>query len=171
MAASPCQYPCELVDLNFIQSAPFRFSNTVDLAITGEQLFEVLADADAWPKWAKAITKVTWTSPKPFGVGTTRTVDMLGGLRGDEEFLAWEPNSYLAFRFNACSSSVVAAFAEEYRIMPIPGGCRLTWTVAQKPAGLARAGLVLGGPLMKLTFKWFLTNLRSYTDERFAGHS
>ena len=36
-------YPCERVDESFIQSAPFRFSNSVDLAITPKQFFEVLA--------------------------------------------------------------------------------------------------------------------------------
>jgi uncharacterized protein YndB with AHSA1/START domain len=161
-------YPCERVDETFIQSAPFRFSNSVDLAITPEQLFEVLADADSWPQWAKVITKVTWTSPEPYGVGTTRVVDMRGGLTGDEEFLAWEPYSYLAFRFNSCSNKAVAAFAEEYRVVETPGGCRLTWTMAQKPNGSARWGLVLGGPLMNLSVKWFLANLRRYTDKRYA---
>jgi len=161
-------YPCERVDLSFIESAPFRFSNSVDLAITPEQLFEVLADADAWPRWAKVITKVTWTSPEPYGVGTTRVVDMRGGLTGDEEFLAWEPYTYLAFRFNSCSNKAVAAFAEEYRVVETPGGCRLTWTMAQKPNGPARFGLVLGGPLMNLSFKWFLANLRRYTATQYA---
>jgi hypothetical protein len=161
-------YPCERVDESFIQSAPFRFSNSVDLAITPEQLFEVLADADSWPRWAKVITKVTWTSPEPYGVGTTRTVDMLGGLTGDEEFLAWEPYTYLAFRFNSCTNKAVAAFAEEYRVVETPGGCRLTWTMAQKPNGSARWGLVLGGPLMNLSLKWFLANLRRYTDKQYA---
>lgn len=161
-------YPCERVELSFIQSAPFRFSNSVDLAITPEQLFEVLADADSWPRWAKVITKVTWTSPEPYGVGTTRVVDMRGGLTGDEEFLAWEPYTYLAFRFNSCSNKAVAAFAEEYRVVETPGGCRLTWTLAQKPNGPARWGLVLGGPLMNLSFKWFLANLRRYTATQYA---
>lgn len=161
-------YPCERVDLSFIQSAPFRFSNSVDLAITPEQLFEVLADADSWPQWAKVITKVTWTSPEPYGVGTTRVVDMRGGLTGDEEFLAWEPYTYLAFRFNSCSNKAVAAFAEEYRVVETAGGCRLTWTMAQKPNGPARWGLVLGGPLMNLSLKWFLANLRRYTDRQYA---
>lgn len=161
-------YPCERVDESFIQSAPFRFSNSVDLAITPKQLFEVLADADSWPRWAKVITKVTWTSPEPYGVGTTRVVDMRGGLTGDEEFLAWEPYTYLAFRFNSCSNQAVAAFAEEYRVVETPGGCRLTWTLAQKPNGPARFGLVLGGSLMNLSFKWFLANLRRYTDKQYA---
>lgn len=161
-------YPCELVDLSFIQNAPYRFSNSVDLAITPEQVFEVLSDAESWPQWAKVITKVTWTSPQPYGVGTTRTVDMLGGLVGDEEFLAWEPYSYLAFRFNTASNKAIAAFAEEYRVVPTPGGCRLTWTVAQKPNGSAKWGLILGGPVMNLSFKWFLSNLRRYTDKQYT---
>src|SRR3981081_3512650 len=127
--------PCERVGLNFIDAAPFRFVSTVDLAITPEQLFEVLDDAESWPQWATAITKVTWTSPEPRGVGTTRTVDMRGGIVGDEEFLAWEPFTRMAFRFNECSSRghyCLAAFAEDYRVEAIPGGCRLTWTMAQK---------------------------------------
>lgn len=45
-------YECERVDLDFIDRAPFRFVSTVDLPITGEQLFEVLADETSWPKWA-----------------------------------------------------------------------------------------------------------------------
>lgn len=66
---------CERVDLGFIESAPFRFVSTVDLAITPEQLFEVLTDAESWPHWATVITEVTWTSPEPRGIGTTRTVN------------------------------------------------------------------------------------------------
>lgn len=160
-------YPCERVDLGFVETAPFRFSNSVDLAITPEQLFEVLGDAESWPRWAPVITKVTWTSPEPRGVGTTRTVEMRGGLVGDEEFLAWEPFTRMAFRFNECSSKAVAAFAEDYRVEVIPGGCRLTWTMAQKPAGPARLVMPLVGPLLNLGLRRFLRNLRHYTDARF----
>jgi hypothetical protein len=76
-------FPCERVDVSFTETAPYRFSNGVDLAITPEQLFEVLADAEAWRRWASVITNVTWTSPEPRGVGTTRTVDMRDGIVGD----------------------------------------------------------------------------------------
>jgi uncharacterized protein YndB with AHSA1/START domain len=93
-------HQCERVGLDFIDSAPFRFVSTVDLTITPEQVFEVLDDAQSWPQWATVITKVTWTSPQPHGVGTTHTVDMRGGIVGHEQFLAWEPHSHMAFRFN-----------------------------------------------------------------------
>lgn len=44
----------------------------------------MLADAEAWPR----------------GVGTTRTVDMRGGIIGDEEYLVWKLFTRIAFRFN-----------------------------------------------------------------------
>ena len=162
-------YPCERVDVSFTDNAPFRFRNSVDLAITPEQLFEVLADAESWPRWAPVITKVTWTSPEPRGVGTTRIVEMRGGLVGGEEFLAWEPFTHMAFRFNECSTRSVAAFAEDYRVEAIPGGCRLTWTMAQKPTGPARLAMFVVGPLLNLALRRFLRNLRSYTDARFGA--
>jgi Polyketide cyclase / dehydrase and lipid transport len=162
-------FPCERVDLGFFDNAPFRFCNSVDLAITPEQLFEALGDAESWPRWAPVITKVTWTSPEPRGVGTTRTVDVRGGIVGDEEFIAWEPFTRMAFRFNECSSRAVAAFAEDYRVEVIPGGCRLTWTMAQKPAGPSKLVMPVVGPLLNLGLRRFLRNLRSYTDARFQA--
>lgn len=155
--------------MSFTEIAPHRFTNSVDLAITPEQLFEVLADAEAWPHWASVITNVTWTSPEPRGVGTTRTVDMRGGIVGEEEYLVWEPFSRMAFRFNECSTKAVAAFAEDYRIEVIPGGCRMTWTLAQKPKGPAKLAMFAVRPLLNMGFHRFLTNLRRYTDKRFAA--
>ncbi len=159
-------FPCERVDLTFVESAPFRFSNSVDLAITPEQLFDVLADADSWPRWASVITKVIWTSPEPRGIGTTRTVEMRGGMVGNEEFLAWEPFTRMAFRFNECSTQATAAFAEDYRVEVIPGGCRLTWTMALKPAGPAWLAMYVARPLLNLELRRYLRKLRTYTDAR-----
>ena len=169
----PKLQPCRAVTVAEIAAAPARFANSVDLAITPEQLFEVLADADAWPKWAKAITKVTWTSPGAaqgqIGVGTTRTVDMRGGIVGEEEFIDWNPPSTMAFYFTATTAPGMEAFAEYYEVVPPPNGCRLTWTLAMWPQGIQKVSLKLFGPIMKRTFAGFLKNLRAYTDERFAS--
>ncbi|MFL6085637.1 MAG: SRPBCC family protein [Mycobacterium sp.] len=162
-------HSCERVGLDFIDHAPFRFVSTVDLTITPEQVFEVLDDAESWPQWATAITKVTWTSPQPHGTGTTRTVDMRGGIVGDEEFLAWEPHSHMAFRFNQASTRSIAAFAEDYRVVPTATGCNLTWVMAMKPSGVAaRLGMTLGRPVMARTFQKFLYNLSAYAEKRYA---
>nr|WP_278255895.1 SRPBCC family protein [Nocardioides convexus] len=128
----------------------------------------MLADATAWPHWAKAITDVAWTTPAPRGAGTMRTVTMRGGLVGAEEFLAWEEHTLLAFRFNEASEKRIKAFAERYDVVPTPGGCRLTWTLALEVTGAARVTLAPSRPLLGAGFRWFLRNLRAYTDERFA---
>lgn len=162
-------HPCDKVGMDFVDTAPYRFSNSVDLAITPEQLFEVFADADAWPRWAKVITHVEWTSPLPPGVGTTRTVTMRGGLRGSEEFLLWEPHTRMGFRFNEASERRIKAFAERYDVVETSRGCRLTWTLALDVTGAAKLSMPLARPLNNLAFRWFLRNLRRYTDERFRA--
>lgn len=161
-------HACQPVDLTFVETAPHRFSNNVELNVTPAQLFEVLADASAWPQWASVITGVTWTSPQPRGIGTTRTVRMRAGMVGNEEFLAWEPNSHMAFRFNESGTRGVTAFAEDYRIVPTVGGCRLTWTLAMSADTPTSLSLRLSRPLMNLAFRRFLRNLRALTDQRYA---
>jgi hypothetical protein len=178
-------HACKRIGLDFIEDAPFRFVSTVDLTITPEQVFEVLDDVESWPQWATVITKVTWTSPQPHGVGTTRTVDMRGGIVGDVgvlpsqaggpparggEFLAWEPYTHMAFRFNEASSASIAAFAEDYRVVPTASGCHLTWVMAMKPKGIGgRIGMTLGRPVMARTFQRFLYNLRNYSVKRYGA--
>ncbi|MDY6997269.1 MAG: SRPBCC family protein [Actinomycetota bacterium] len=158
------------VDMDFVDSAPYRFVSTVDLAITPEQLFEVLADATSWPQWATVITKVTWTSPEPRGVGTTRTVHMRGGIVGDEEYLVWQPYTRMAFRFNESSTGSISAFAEDYRVVETATGCHLTWIMALRPNGVAgRFGLFAGRPVMGWLFQRFLHNLRRYTEQHYPA--
>jgi len=162
-------HPCEKVGVEFVDTAKHRFSNAVDLAITPEQLFEVFADASAWPRWAKVIRHVEWTSPLPPTVGTTRTVRMLGGLAGAEEFLVWEPFTCMAFRFNEASEKSIRAFAERYDVVPTTEGCRLTWTLALDVTGPGRHLMPLSGALSNASFRWFLRKLRRYTDARYRG--
>ena len=169
MASTPTLHACDRVDLAWIGTAPHRFTNSVDLAITPAQLFEVLADATAWPRWAKAITDVTWTTPEPRGIGTRRTVTMRGGLVGAEEFIAWEEHTLLAFRFDKASEKRIKAFGERYDVVATADGCRLTWTLALEVTGAARFTLAPSKPLLDVGFRWFLRNLRTYTDERFGA--
>ena len=163
------RYPCERVNLDFIDTARHRFVSTVDLAITAEQLFEVLCEADSWTRWATLLTHVTWTSPTPYGVGTTRTVTLRGGTMNDVEFLAWERCSRMAFRLNQSTSKALAALVEDYQVQETPDGCHVTWTAAITPRGrTARFGMLVGRPVMALAFKRFASNLRRYTDDRFG---
>ena len=98
-------------------------------------VWAALLDADAWTHWLP-ITKVTWTSPLPGAVGTTRTVEV-GPQVIEETFFAWEEGSRMAFWFER-SSLPLSAAVEDYRVVPTAGGCELRW------AGKASAGFPLG---------------------------
>lgn len=162
-------HPCEPVDAEFIGSARFRFSNSVDVPASPEQLFELFEDADAWPRWARVITKVVWTSPPPYGVGTTRTVHMLGGLVGDEVFLAWDRGRHMSFRFTHCSTPWVSAFAEAYDVVPTEGGCRLTWTLALRGRPATNVSLTALGPVLNLGLRRFLRDLSALAAARYPA--
>ena len=43
------KHPCRVVSVAQIADAPVRFVNTVDLPVSADELFEVLADAASWP--------------------------------------------------------------------------------------------------------------------------
>jgi carbon monoxide dehydrogenase subunit G len=74
------------------------------------------------------------------------------------------------FRFNQASTASIAAFAEDYRVVPTATGCHLTWVMAMKPKGVAaRLGMSLGRPVMSWMFQRFLYNLRGYIEKRFAN--
>ncbi len=88
-------------------------------------LWASLLDPESWAVWLP-ITKVIWTSPKPFGIGTTRTVE-LGKDSIEETFFGWEEGRHMAFRFER-STLPVNAFAEDYRITDTADGCELAWT-------------------------------------------
>ena len=160
----------QVVDERYVDTAPFSFANSVELAITPEQLFEVFHDAEAWPRWVKALTRVTWTSPTPYGPGTTRTVRLRGGIVGDEEFFTWDEPRRIAFRFVAGSSRLVTAFSEQYDVEPTATGCRMTWRVGLDVPKTLRPAVRLARPALDRLLASFLTHLRTYTDEHYTAN-
>jgi carbon monoxide dehydrogenase subunit G len=160
VAKTPKTFECEKVDLDWMASAPSRFSNDVDIALTPDDLFGVLARADTWSRWAKVIKHVEYTSPEPRGVGTTRVVTMAGGMVAGEEFLAWEPGKRMAFRFNTSATKTLKAFLEDYHLEPIAGGTRLTWALGMETAGPSKLLSPVTTPITNVMFRRFLTNLQ-----------
>jgi carbon monoxide dehydrogenase subunit G len=158
-------HPCQKVDLAWLDRAPQRFSNDVEVALTPDELFGVLARADTWPRWAKVITHVEYTSPEPHGIGTTRVVTMRGGMVGDEEFLAWEPGRQMAFRFNTSATRTLKAFLENYRLEPIAGGTRLTWELGMDTGGASKLFAPISTPVTNAMFRRFLRNLQQLCAE------
>ena len=115
------------------------------IAVSAEAVFDSLAGADDWRVWL-GLDSVTYTTPNPGGVGTTRTVTS-GRTTIYEEFFAWDRPSRLAFRA-ASSTLPVRAFVEDYTIVSeTPTTSTLTWTVALE----GRPGILT--PLVLMTMR------------------
>jgi hypothetical protein len=160
-------YECRKIDLSFFDSAPIRIESSVELPCTPDRLFRCFEDAAAWSDWVNVIEKVEWTSPRPFRVGTTRSVEMPGGMVAHEEFLAWEVPRHMAFRFNQFSQKFLKAFGEDYRVTDLGNGrCRLVWTVGLDPAGPpALVGLALK-PMLTLSLRRIMKDLKKYMEQQ-----
>lgn len=158
-------HPCEDFGLDFYEAAPHRFQFQVDLPCTPERLFEIFEDPGSWVVWASpGLKNVEWTSPQPFGVGTTRTVTLLGGLDVYEDFFVWDAPVRMAFSFYGASEKIWKRFGERYEVEPTDEGCRLTWTVAYEALGY----FDFLQPLARLPMKWtlgsYMTKLRTYVE-------
>lgn len=159
---------CREVGLEFFDTAPARFEAVVEIAATPEDVFEAFEDAASWPAWAPPIKRVEWTSPPPFGVGTTRTVTLIGGV-GKEVFIAWERGRRMAFRFTETSMPNTAAFAEDYQVTDLGDGwTRVRWIMAMEPTGASAAVLRVAGFAMRWALQWMLGRFRTHVEARRA---
>jgi hypothetical protein len=143
------------VDENFFESAPFRLSDTMAIARPASEVWADLT-ADDTLSWCRMIKGIEWTSPRPFGVGTTRTVRALGGavaLR--EQYFRWEDGHRKSFYVVDSSAPLFKRFAEDYVLVPDgESACRFTWTFAGEPR-LPGPNRQLLGSLLKDTRKHF----------------
>ena len=158
-------YDCKPVDMSFLQTAPYRFESVVEVQASPDRIFDVFEDPKSWTVWAMPITNVEWTSPKPFGIGTTRTVTMVGNMVGEEEFIAWDRGKRMAFRFNRSSTNSMTAFAEDYVVEELdPGRCRVTWTMAMEAGGASRVTMPLTAPLLRMGLQYMLGRFKKYVE-------
>ena len=164
-------FECTPVGLDFINTSRNVYRAEQIVKATPEQIFEVFEDEVAWTEWAPPILKVEWTSPKPFGVGTTRTVSMMGDIVGYEEFIAWERGKHMAFTFLRCSKPDPERFLEDYRVTDLGNGtCRVVWHMAMENRGEPRWFEPLTRPVMAMANRWMLKRFKKYT-EKYANKS
>jgi hypothetical protein len=157
-------FECHRAGLELYTSASMRFVYDVELDCSPTRLFEIFEDPASWPVWASpGITRVEWTSPRPYGVGTTRTVFFMGGMEVYEDFIAWDPGKEMAFIFVGTSQEVWWTFGEHYRVEDLGNDrCKLTWTVAFEPRGAFAKIAPLIRPAMWLNLKLYTRKLVAY---------
>lgn len=119
------------VDGSFLDTAQHRYVFAMDLCSPADQVWAGLTDQQPLT-WCRMLTHVAYTSPAPFGVGTTRTSEVAwGALKFRERFFAWDDCARRhSFYVEKVNVPLVRAFAEDYQVIPTDTGCRFTWTFA-----------------------------------------
>jgi hypothetical protein len=161
------RFQCKTVDMTFFDTAPFRYKAEIEVKASAAEVFASFENAEDWPRWAMPIQKVEWTAPKPFGIGTTRTVSMMGGLIGYEEFIAWEREREMAFCFSHASDNTMESFAERYQVEELSEKlCKVRWTMAMRPKGFSKYFLPVFSPIMNFGVKIMLRKFGKLVEGR-----
>ncbi|WP_245547969.1 SRPBCC family protein [Nocardia pneumoniae] len=130
----------------FLATTARRYEHTVEIAAGPDTVWAALTGDDALVSWSTVITGIQWTTPRPFGVGTTRTVTLGHLIRLDERFYRWDDGERMTFTVDAASIPGLRRFAEDIALTPHAGGTRLTWTFALEGEPALRPLLALAGP-------------------------
>jgi hypothetical protein len=110
--------------------------------------------ADAPLGWCRILQRTEWTSPRPFGVGTTREVSALWGTNKlRERYFLWEEGRRHSFYVVQSSGFLFKALAEDYLVEPRGAdACRFTWTIAIAPSLLGKATMPVNRAILKTLF-------------------
>ncbi len=126
-------------DEDFIHQAPRRVGLSVDVAQPAHVVWDDLV-ADDPMSYCRIISRIDWTSSRPFSAGTTRTVRVVGGLFVfDESYVRWEDGRRKVFVGVRSNLPLTRRFAEDYLVEPVGADrCRFTWTAVWEPTALGR---------------------------------
>jgi Polyketide cyclase / dehydrase and lipid transport len=132
-------FTAQPVDESFLDAAPVRLADAFEISRPAAQVWADLT-ADDPLAWCRILQGITWTSPRPFGVGTTRTVRSLAGTSIlMERFFRWEEGRRKSFYVLETTVPLFRRFAEDYLVEPTSeSSCRFTWTIAIEPRPAAR---------------------------------
>jgi hypothetical protein len=143
----------EPVTETFFDSAPVRLSDTFEVARPASEVWAELT-ADDTLGWCRILDDITWTSPRPFAVGTRRTASALKGVNViKEHYFRWEEGRRKSFYVLESTAPLFRRFAENYLVEPDgDGACRFTWTIAYESRPSMKPGRPLNDRLLRTLF-------------------
>jgi len=142
----------EPADEHFFESAPHVFRYQKRFAAPPDKFWEQLTSDTSVAAWGPAIKKVTWTSPRPFGVGTTRDVTAPGGAVMRERYFRWDEGRRHSFAVYESSLPLFKRFAEDYIVEPDGADTLFTWVLAIEPKPAFAVPLKILAPAVKAVF-------------------
>jgi uncharacterized protein YndB with AHSA1/START domain len=125
-------HPLRSEDLSFVERAPVVVRAETTVPASPAAVWPAFADAPAWVEWFRGMKDAHYTSPPPHGVGSTRSVRVMG-LAADETILAFEPGARFAFRVDAANLPALDALVEVVTLEPAGAGTRVVYRQAFAP--------------------------------------
>lgn len=152
-------FEAEPVDETFFDDAPQKLVGNFEIERPASEVWGELVGEHPL-SWCRILGNgIEWTSDRPFGVGTTRTVKALKGLNElHEYYFRWEEGRRHSFYVLEGSAPLYKRFAEDYLVEPTgDNSCRFTWTFAWEPTLLGKGpvGKRILGTLIADTRKHF----------------
>jgi hypothetical protein len=134
-------FKLEPVQEEFFDEAPFRLQDTFAVARPAAEVWGELT-SDHPLSWCRLLGPIMWTSPRPFGVGTTRTVRTRPPFSVfHERFFRWEEGRRKSFYVLESRMPGIKRFGEDYLVEPTgDSSCTFTWTIAAEQHPAFRAG-------------------------------
>lgn len=118
-----------------------------------QRVWESLTSDESLAAWGSVVKSLRWTSPRPFGVGTTREVTLpLGAITVREEFIRWDEQKGYSFYATEANRPGLRSFAENYELEPDGDGTLFTWTIALEAVGPLAPALRLLTPVTHSAF-------------------
>jgi hypothetical protein len=147
------RFQLQPADAAFLETAPKRYVGVFDVPRPAAEIWAELT-RDSALDYCRMLGGARWTSARPFGVGTTRTMKVTPGLLVVEEtFFRWEEGRRKSFYAHAASLPLFRRLAEDYLVEErSPTSCRFTWTIAGEPTALARPGAPVNAWLARSLF-------------------
>lgn len=160
-------YPLELAGEALLRRAAAHSVAEHEYPISAQTLFTMFEKAATWCEFFPVIRRVEWTSPTPFEVGTTRTVNVIGGVRLDEVFWAWKPGAQMGFEITAANNRAFQGLVELYDFIPVADGhCRLRWEMGIELSGTMRVAESSMPSSLLVVQNWCLKRLARMVAQR-----
>ena len=115
-----------------MERAPVVVRAEVCVPASPAAVWRALADASAWPAWFAGMKDAHYTSPAPYGVGSTRSVHVMS-LRADETILAFDVGQRFAFRVDSTNLPLLRALVEVVTLEAVGGATRVVYRQALEP--------------------------------------
>ncbi len=126
------QFRLRTEDLSFVERAPVVVRAETSVPASPAAVWPALADAPAWTEWFTGMKDAHYTSPAPYGVGSTRYVSVMS-LVADETILAFDPGKCFAFRLDSTNLPVLAALVEVVTLEAVGSATRVVYRQALEP--------------------------------------